>query len=1030
MSMACRDRARRCGFWRPALAILGVAAALAFVGRPFAAAGDDKPVNLLRLASARVESSSAPGAEASQLAALTDGDPGSVADLPGTAEAPLEVVYGFGGADVAPEAVRVTLPASGGAVAPAVRVEVLVSGVSAHAGFRSLRADPLEAGVKPALLEFLPIAARFLLVRLSPAPGAKRLAVAEVEVLGREGAPRSRYAFAESPAKAFDVLARLQATSSLSVSVSEDEKALFARARAGRLDAAGFTEAALLASGVLQAGERARYVKRLAELEQQARQAVSRARGPAAQGEALLRWLHQGPLAKGYVAAQTDLSTALDSGTFNCVSSATLFNCLALRLGLDARAIEVPTHAFSIVYDGTQHMDVETTTPEGFNPARDPAVIARFEKATGFRYIRDLHRDQRREVEEAGLAAIIYYNHGVMLAEKKRYHEALLAYFRAMSLDAECVSAVKNALAVLAQWGVELSREGRYEQALEVVGTGLALAPEDATLRNNRLAVWQAWAENAIDAGRSDEALGILARAATAVPDGGFAERQAWVFLKAAEKAADAGRWEEALAAAAPGLEKLLGAPRAEVARWRSNLYLRWFGAEVRARRFESAAVALERGLASSDPHPGLAQNAGYLAQEWARAAAAEKGPAAALAQLRELVKRFAGNVHVTEAAGQHVRRTVRALADAGNRGEALAALEEGQDLLPTAPDRQQVAVYVFDTSARAHMKAGEWAEAAEVYAEALARFPEESLLVQNIAYLAQEWSKAAYAGGGPAEAERVARVLAEKFPGVKGAAESGANQLRRTVSELVRSGRHEEALRALEGGAALLAGDPQAADLHVFVFDSWAKARMEAGAWAEAAEVYVQALARFPAQRQLRGNAGYLAQEWARTLQGKGDATGALAALRTMSSRFPGVEDVAEAAKAHVLRTVQALSAGRKPEEALAALEAGRDLLPRERDREQAEVSVYDAWARRLAADRSWQEAVDVYAKGLLRLPGNSHLSRNAQATWQSWAKTLSDAKRWDEAIAIYDKALERFPEASFLKQNRAWCEEQKKKP
>ena len=88
----------------------------------------------------------------------------------------------------------------------------------------------------------------------------------------------------------------------------------------------------------------------------------------------------------------------LDGKTFNCVSSAVIYNIIALRLGLDVRAIEVPDHAFSIVYDGTAHMDVETTTPLGFNPARDQ--IEAFERMTGFRYIpqiasRPAARDRR-----------------------------------------------------------------------------------------------------------------------------------------------------------------------------------------------------------------------------------------------------------------------------------------------------------------------------------------------------------------------------------------------------------------------------------------------------------------------------------------------------------------------------------------------------------------------------------------------------------------------------------------------------------
>ena len=140
-----------------------------------------------------------------------------------------------------------------------------------------------------------------------------------------------------------------------------------------------------------------------------------------------------GPFSKGYSSNQTDVSVILDTGTFNCVSSATLYNILGRRLGLDVRAIEVPDHAFSILYDGTRHADVETTTASGFDPARDKAAQEKIEKQTGFRYIPDSHREQRREIGEAGLVAIIYYNHGVTLTSSKQHYDALLAYFRAMA---------------------------------------------------------------------------------------------------------------------------------------------------------------------------------------------------------------------------------------------------------------------------------------------------------------------------------------------------------------------------------------------------------------------------------------------------------------------------------------------------------------------------------------------------------------------------------------------------------------------
>src|SRR5207237_890431 len=107
-------------------------------------AADDKTrVNLLRLPSVKIEASSLPSGEWAEFNALTDGNSTSVALIkaPGGA---VDVVYGFGGAVVAPERLVVRLPRPVAADAATARVELLVSTLSAQAGFVSVRSDPLK----------------------------------------------------------------------------------------------------------------------------------------------------------------------------------------------------------------------------------------------------------------------------------------------------------------------------------------------------------------------------------------------------------------------------------------------------------------------------------------------------------------------------------------------------------------------------------------------------------------------------------------------------------------------------------------------------------------------------------------------------------------------------------------------------------------------------------------------------------------------------------------------------------------------
>jgi hypothetical protein len=357
---------------RPFVAAV-VAALAALSAAASSAARDAEPVNLLALPAARLEHASDPAADGAVLKSLTDGDAGTAVALAAADKSPLTLVVGFGGNVVSLERLEVNLGNAPGADQPATHVDLLVSSLSPHAGFHSVRSDPLKPAPGPQKFSFATIGAKWIMLKFAAAPNAKRVSIAEVRIVGREGPPQTRYKFKESPAKALDVLQRLQGSASLKLSISPDEASLFADARDGKLDQWSFAEAALLASGVPAAEQRKAYLERMATIEAEARRATTAAKDPFAQGQALLKYLHSGPMAKGYSAAQTNVSTILDTGKFNCVSSAALYNILGRRLGLDMRAVEVPDHAFSILYDGTAHADVETTTAAGFNPARNKA---------------------------------------------------------------------------------------------------------------------------------------------------------------------------------------------------------------------------------------------------------------------------------------------------------------------------------------------------------------------------------------------------------------------------------------------------------------------------------------------------------------------------------------------------------------------------------------------------------------------------------------------------------------------------------
>ena len=311
---------------------------------------------------------------------------------------------------------------------------------------------------------------------------------------------KSVYPFQLPPARAFDVLEDLNKIEGGKVAISKDERTLFASIKHGKPPNHTFAEIALLASGVTDSARRQKYLKQIDELEAAARKAIADARTTKEKGAKLLKFLHAGPFARGYAAQQTDLSGILDTNKFNCVSSAILYNILTQRLGMQARGVRVPNHVFSVLEDADRLIVVETTSARGFDAHR------RLPKTT---------------LSELELVSSIYFNHGVEMIEKRKFHEALVANFCALALDPEDAEAVRNVRASLINWGIALERAGKFEDALFVCETGLRLEPGNGILKSNRVAIYDSWAQSHMDAGNWADAVRVYEQGLARIPGNG-----------------------------------------------------------------------------------------------------------------------------------------------------------------------------------------------------------------------------------------------------------------------------------------------------------------------------------------------------------------------------------------------------------------------------------------------------------------------------------------------------------------------------
>src|SRR5208337_4513939 len=153
----------------------------------------------------------------------------------------------------------------------------------------------------------------------------------------------------------------------------------------------------------------------------------------AALAERALTFLHRN-LFTSYSALQTRVDTTLDTGVYNCVSSAVLYMVLARSVGLSVGGVRTSDHAFASVLVNGQQLDVETTNPYGFNPGAKKEFTDSFGKITGYSYVPPGSYVDRRAIGEKELLSLILYNRVSEYIDGRSFRDALQPAVSAFTL--------------------------------------------------------------------------------------------------------------------------------------------------------------------------------------------------------------------------------------------------------------------------------------------------------------------------------------------------------------------------------------------------------------------------------------------------------------------------------------------------------------------------------------------------------------------------------------------------------------------
>jgi tetratricopeptide (TPR) repeat protein len=301
------------------------------------------------------------------------------------------------------------------------------------------------------------------------------------------------------------------------------EAVLVAEATGGRLSRMDLATAALLASGVPEPElPRARQVL-LAAVQPSVERALRRTT-PADRGRTLLAALHETVLRR-YDAGATQVTRVVNGGEFNCVSSSVVFVVAAEGVLGDPRAVLMDSHAFARVTAGNRAVDVETTTPGGFDPDRKRLWTPAFLSRLGIRQgldgrAPDLQAEYARAVElpSVALVAAIYGNRAVDLLEQGDARGAAVALDRAtrMAHGPQKARLAEWRATLLANAAVDLVEAGRVQDAIPLLHVGLQdLSGKRRDLLTGNLAIaYGRLADQLLEQGEPAEALRWLDAAA------------------------------------------------------------------------------------------------------------------------------------------------------------------------------------------------------------------------------------------------------------------------------------------------------------------------------------------------------------------------------------------------------------------------------------------------------------------------------------------------------------------------------------
>lgn len=269
----------------------------------------------------------------------------------------------------------------------------------------------------------------------------------------------------------------------------------------GELTEEQFIEAAVIASG--SENERTDRL-RFRELIKDIVSSVPLSGGEYQRGEEILKSLHDGLFLR-YDEDQTRIDNVLDTGTYNCVSSAVIYMAVGRAAGLDIRGVRTTDHAFISLRIESEIVDVETTNLWGFDPGQKKEFTDSFSGSTGYNYVPPGNYRLRQDITDRQMIGLILQNRIAGLQRRNNHRESVPLAIDRYALTGS-PEAQKDMYDTFSNYSSLLNGSGQYEKGITFLRSAMdrwgrsekVIQALEALLHNHLLSM--------IEQGRSSEA--------------------------------------------------------------------------------------------------------------------------------------------------------------------------------------------------------------------------------------------------------------------------------------------------------------------------------------------------------------------------------------------------------------------------------------------------------------------------------------------------------------------------------------------